>query len=200
MNSEIIFNLSCFKDELSRKLNQIEDLNLKNNEEYQNYSFGIMNFKKSKAIIEECYNKLIAFDIKKVLTENEMIDISLRQLNIALKFLLSGKEKVKDRFIKVSEEYKSIDEERFEIHNVMISIEDLMSFYYKSNSKNELTVIRIENEIRKMLDIQNELIDKKSIELTFACDILELFIGVEEIIEETIERFNNEILIETIDL
>ena len=200
MNSEIIFNLSCFKDELSRKLNQIEDLNLKNNEEYQNYSFGIMNFKKSKAIIEECYNKLIAFDIKKVLTENEMIDISLRQLNIALKFLLSGKEKVKDRFIKVSEEYKSIDEERFQIHNVMTSIDDLMSFYYKSNSKNELTVIRIENEIRKMLDIQNELIDKKSIELTFACDILELFIGVEEIIEETIERFNNEILIETIDL
>lgn len=200
MNSEIIFNLSCFKDELSRKLNQIEDLNFKNNEEYQNYSFGIMNFKKSKAIIEECYNKLIAFDIKKVLTENEMIDISLRQLNIALKFLLSGKEKVKDRFIKVSEEYKSIDEERFQIHNVMTSIDDLMSFYYKSNSKNELTVIRIENEIRKMLDIQNELIDKKSIELTFACDILELFIGAEEIIEETIERFNNEILIETIDL
>ena len=200
MNSEIIFNLSCFKDELNRKLNQIEDLNLKNNEEYQNYSFGIMNFKKSKAIIEECYNKLIAFDIKKVLTENEMIDISLRQLNIALKFLLSGKEKVKDRFIKVSEEYKSIDEERFEIHNVMTSVDNLMSFYYKSNSKNELTVIRIENEIRKMLDIQNELIDKKSIELTFACDILELFIGVEEIIEETIERFNNEILIETIDL
>lgn len=200
MKSEIIFNLSCFKDELNIKLNQIEDLNLKNNEEYQNYSFGIMNFKKSKAIIEECYNKLIGFDVKKVLTENEMTDLSLQQLNIALKFLLSGKEKVKDRFIKVSEEYKLIDEERFEIHNVMTSIEDLMSFYYKSNSKNELAIIRIENEIRKMLDIQNELIDKKSIELTFACDILELFINVEEIIEEIIERFNNEILIETIDL
>lgn len=184
-------------------INKLEALKERNKEEYQKYSLSITNIAKSKSIIESIYKRAESFvflNESKYITENEMIDNELPQLKIALRFIFASKEKAKVKFEKSTDEYFKIDKERNAINDVLLSLEYLENLYVGSESRNQKIIEYIEKDIEAMMEDQNFLLDDQSIKLTFSCDILELFIGLEQITEKAIEDLNNEILIETIDL
>ena len=184
-------------------LNKLEILKERNREEYQKYSLSITNIVKSKSIIESIYKKSESFvfsNENKYLTENEMIDNELPQLKIAMRFILAGKEKAKAKFEKTTDEYFNVDKERNAINDVLLSLEYLEDLYDGSESRNQKIIEYITKDIESLMEDQNVLLDAQSIKLTFSCDVLELFINLEQTTEKAIEDFSNEILIETIDL
>jgi hypothetical protein len=184
-------------------INKLEILKERNREEYQKYSLSITNIVKSKSIIESIYKKSESFvfsNENKYLTENEMIDNELPQLKIAMRFILAGKEKAKAKFEKTTDEYFNVDKERNAINDVLLSLEYLEDLYDGSESRNQKIIEYITKDIESLMEDQNVLLDAQSIKLTFSCDVLELFINLEQTTEKAIEDFSNEILIETIDL
>ena len=184
-------------------INKLEILKERNREEYQKYSLSITNIVKSKSIIESIYKKSESFvfsNENKYLTENEMIDNELPQLKIAMRFILAGKEKAKAKFEKTTDEYFNVDKERNAINDVLLSLEYLEDLYDGSESRNQKIIEYITKDIESLMEDQNVLLDAQSIKLTFSCDVLELFINLEQTTEKAIEYFSNEILIETIDL
>lgn len=184
-------------------INKLEILKERNREEYQKYSLSITNIVKSKSIIESIYKKSESFvfsNENKYLTENEMIDNELPQLKIAMRFILAGKEKAKAKFEKTTDEYFNVDKERNAINDVLLSLEYLEDLYDGSESRNQKIIKYITKDIESLMEDQNVLLDAQSIKLTFSCDVLELFINLEQTTEKAIEDFSNEILIETIDL
>ncbi len=196
-----MYEINKLHEEFNEKL-----MILKNNNqvEYHKYSLSIMNFIKSKSIIDSCYDQVISARMNKTLTENEIIDNCLKSLRMSLKFMKYSKEKVKEVFEELSNEYSIRDEIRSEYYNAIDSMECIIALNKdlakRDNSLNVFFLNETKDLLKNKFDQADKDLNEASKRLTFSCDLLELIINSNISIEKCLEELDKDFILELADL
>jgi len=196
-----MYEINRLHEEFNEKL-----IILKNNNqvEYHKYSLSIMNFIKSKSIIDSCYDQVISARMNKTLTENEIIDNCLKSLRMSLKFMKYSKEKVKEVFEELSNEYSIRDEIRSEYYNAIDSMECIIALNKdlakRDNNLNVFFLNETKDLLKNKFDQADKDLNEASKRLTFSCDLLELIINSNISIEKCLEELDKDFILELADL
>lgn len=196
-----MYEINKLHEEFNEKL-----MILKNNNqvEYHKYSLSIMNFIKSKSIIESSYDQVVSARMNKTLTENEIIDNCLKSLRMSLKFMKYSKEKVKEVFEELSNEYSIRDEIRSEYYNAIDSMECIIALNKdlakRDNNLNVFFLNETKDLLKNKFDQADKDLNEASKRLTFSCDLLELIINSNISIEKCLEELDKDFILELADL
>lgn len=196
-----MYEINKLHEEFNEKL-----MILKNNNqaEYHKYSLSIMNFIKSKSIIDSSYDQVISARMNKTLTENEIIDNCLKSLRMSLKFMKYSKEKVKEVFEELSNEYSIRDEIRSEYYNAIDSMECIIALNKdlakRDNNLNVFFLNETKDLLKNKFDQADKDLNEASKKLTFSCDLLELIINSNISIEKCLEELDKDFILELADL
>ena len=196
-----MYEINKLHEEFNEKL-----MILKNNNqaEYHKYSLSIMNFIKSKSIIDSSYDQVISARMNKTLTENEIIDNCLKSLRMSLKFMKYSKEKVKEVFEELSNEYSIRDEIRSEYYNAIDSMECIIALNKdlakRDNNLNVFFLNETKDLLKNKFDQADKDLNEASKRLTFSCDLLELIINSNISIEKCLEELDKDFILELADL
>ena len=196
-----MYEINKLHEEFNEKL-----MILKNNNqvEYHKYSLSIMNFIKSKSIIDSSYDQVVSARMNKTLTENEIIDNCLKSLRMSLKFMKYSKEKVKEVFEELSNEYSIRDEIRSEYYNAIDSMECIIALNKdlakRDNNLNVFFLNETKDLLKNKFDQADKDLNEASKRLTFSCDLLELIINSNISIEKCLEELDKDFILELADL
>ncbi len=196
-----MYEINKLHEEFNEKL-----MILKNNNqvEYHKYSLSIMNFIKSKSIIDSSYDQVVSARMNKTLTENEIIDNCLKSLRMSLKFMKYSKEKVKEVFEELSNEYSIRDEIRSEYYNAIDSMECIIALNKdlakRDNNLNVIFLNETKDLLKNKFDQADKDLNEASKRLTFSCDLLELIINSNISIEKCLEELDKDFILELADL
>ena len=190
-----MYEINKLHEEFNEKL-----MILKNNNqvEYHKYSLSIMNFIKSKSIIDSSYDQVVSARMNKTLTENEIIDNCLKSLRMSLKFMKYSKEKVKEVFEELSNEYSIRDEIRSEYYNAIDSMECIIALNKdlakRDNNLNVFFLNETKDLLKNKFDQADKDLNEASKRLTFSCDLLELIINSNISIEKCLEELDKDFI------